>query len=724
MCGRFDPTVCRLFLQAAETGQPSPELLALLRAHSPAPLLTDLRAPTYLVQGMSDTLFGLEHADATARTLQAQGTPVAVRWIDGGHDGPSSTAEADEAALRAFLAGALASRLGIAAVPGFVYAVPVPRRQSIAPLFSMPAYPGLAQANRSTVALASGGPRALLNPPGGQPAALTTLAGATIPGGAGAAYQLASLPGQSVAFDTQQLESRRDLAGSPRVRLTVTSTGTSVTLFLSLWQVTGDAATLARKLVAPVTIPTTPGQPATVDIDLPAATWTVEAGSRLRLLVSTTDTAYAGPRAARADQISIVGAALDLPALDGTRLPGESDRDTEALGVAGALLAVLAVWGVTAYLARRRRTHLPERSDLVGVPLVVDGLVKTYADGHRAVDDVSWRADRGQVVGLLGPNGAGKTTTLRMVLGLIAADEGQSYLNGVPVQPGSRALRHIGALVEGPGFLPHLTGRQNLHAFWAATGRDPAESHLEDVLDVAALGGAIDRPVRSYSHGMKQRLGIAQAMLGLPDLLILDEPTNGLDPPQIAAMRPMLQRYAAAGRTVVVSSHLLAEVEQTCSHVVVMHAGRVVTSGTVAELVDSADTTVVWLDPQTPRDAVGALAGRLRAHSGVAGVEVVADEGEPRLVVTAGMPRADLVRLLTDEGADIVGLSSRRHLEEAFLGVIAAAGDAELGRRRSRSTAGRTPGSTAGSTPASTSGSTSGARRLGRSTVSATDCDR
>ena len=668
--------MCRLFLQAAETGQPSPELLTLLRAHSPASLLTGLKVPTYLVQGMSDTLFGLEHADATARVLQAQRTPVAVRWIDGGHDGLSTTAEADEAALKAFLFGTLNSRLGIKGVAGFVYAGPVPRRQTVAPIYSLPTYPGLAQATRASVAMTDGGPRALLNPPGGLPASLTTLAGATIPGGAGTAYQLAALPGQSAAFDTAPLDARRDIGGAPRVRLTVTSTGSSVTLFLSLWQVTGDAATLARKLVAPVTIPTTPGQPTTVTVDLPAANWTVESGSRLRLLVTTTDSAYAVPRAARLDRVAIDGATIDLPSLDGTRVSGESDLDTESLGVAAALLAALAVWGVTAFLARHRRTHLPERPDLKGVPLVVDGLVKTYADGHRAVDDVTWRAERGQVVGLLGPNGAGKTTTLRMVLGLIAADAGHAYLNGVPVQPGSRALRHVGALVEGPGFLPHLTGRQNLHAFWAATGRDPAESHLDDVLDVAALGGAIDRPVRSYSHGMKQRLGIAQAMLGLPDLLILDEPTNGLDPPQIAAMRPMLQRYAAAGRTVVVSSHLLAEVEQTCSHVVVMHAGRVVTSGTVAELVDSADTTVVWLAPATPPAAVDDVADRLRAHAGVADVEVVADEGEPRLVVTAGMPRADLVRLLTAQGADVVGLSSRRHLEEAFLGVIAAAGEA------------------------------------------------
>ena len=524
--------------------------------------------------------------------------------------------------------------------------------------------------------MTDGGPRALLNPPGGLPASLTTLAGATIPGGAGTAYQLAALPGQSAAFDTAPLDARRDIGGAPRVRLTVTSTGSSVTLFLSLWQVTGDAATLARKLVAPVTIPTTPGQPTTVTVDLPAANWTVESGSRLRLLVTTTDSAYAVPRAARLDRVAIDGATIDLPSLDGTRVSGESDLDTESLGVAAALLAALAVWGVTAFLARHRRTHLPERPDLKGVPLVVDGLVKTYADGHRAVDDVTWRAERGQVVGLLGPNGAGKTTTLRMVLGLIAADAGHAYLNGVPVQPGSRALRHVGALVEDEqvGQPEHRLSDAEALLHPVAIGahrtvnRSAQRGDVEHVIQVG-LGGvsAGGRPegVQVLSAGeVRQEPGA------------LDEPTNGLDPPQIAAMRPMLQRYAAAGRTVVVSSHLLAEVEQTCSHVVVMHAGRVVTSGTVAELVDSADTTVVWLAPATPPAAVDDVADRLRAHAGVADVEVVADEGEPRLVVTAGMPRADLVRLLTAQGADVVGLSSRRHLEEAFLGVIAAAGEA------------------------------------------------
>ncbi len=645
------------------------------------PLLSGLRVPTYLVQGMADTLFPLEHADATARALTAQGTPVAVRWIDGGHDGPSSTADLDEAATRTWLADHLPvdrpaqpGQPGLGSTPAFVLADPIPRRQSQAPLLTGPAYGAAAWSQQAPARLAFAGPdrRTVLTPPGGQPTSVTAIG---LPGQASvAAYQLAALPGQSAAFDTEVAAERIHVAGAPRIRLTVTSTGPEVTLYVSMWQVTGaGAATLPRRLVAPLRVATTPGRPTEVEVALPMATWVVEAGSRVRVLVTSTDVGYANPRAARADVLQL-GPELVLPDLPVQRLAEQASTDPETVGVLAATAAVLLlIAGVSAW-DRRRRRRLPDRPELADVPLVVDGLVKTYPDGHRAVDDVSWRAERGQVVGLLGPNGAGKTTTLRMVMGLIHPDGGAAYLRGQPVQPGSAALVHVGALIEGPGFLPHLTGRQNLHAYWAATGRPAAEAHVAEALEVAALGGAVDRPVRSYSHGMRQRLGIAQAMLGLPDLLVLDEPTNGLDPPQIAAMRPILARYAAGGRTVVVSSHLLAEVEQTCTHVVVMHAGRVVTTGTVAELVDSADTTVVELASGTSVAEVAAVAARLRAVAGVGAVEVVDDEGDPRLVVTAGMPRADVVRALTTVGADVVGVSSRKHLEEVFLGVIAAAG--------------------------------------------------
>ncbi len=679
LCGRFDPTVCRLFLASAETGIPSPQLLELLRAHSPRPLLATASAPTLLIQGMADTLFGIEQADATARALTARGVPVAVRWIDGGHDGPSTTAAADEAAQQAwldhYLGGEARPGAGPLPVPGFVYAGPVPRRATAAPLYAASAY--VTAPATTTLDFEEAPPRSVLTPPGGEPASIVSvpgLAGASVPGLPTAAatlagYPLAALPGQSAAFDSVPVPERVAVVGSPRVGLVVTSTASTATLYVSFWQVNADQPSLPRRLAAPVTVSTAPGVPTPVEVALPPATWNLEAGSRVRILVTSTDTMYAGPRQARADQVQLAAGTMTLPTSTATRITGEGDVDAEAVGVAAGTAAVLLAVAAGALLRRRRRQAAAGTED-TDVPLVVGGLVKTYADGHRAVDDVSWRAERGQVVGLLGPNGAGKTTTLRMVMGLIRPDAGSVYVLGEPVSAGSPVLARVGALVEGPGLLPHLTGRQNLRAYWAATGRPDEQAGYEYAMEVAALGGAVDRPVRSYSHGMRQRLGIAQAMLGLPEVLVLDEPTNGLDPPQIAAMRSILHRYAAAGRTVVISSHLLAEVELTCSHVVVMHAGRVITTGPVAQLLDSSDTTVLTFAPGT--DA-GAVAASLRRVTGIRQVEVSGDGVGPRLTVHADVPRPEVVRAAAATGASLDAVSSRRHLEEVFLGAIAHA---------------------------------------------------
>src|SRR5690606_24740851 len=154
-----------------------------------------------------------------------------------------------------------------------------------------------------------------------------------------------------------------------------------------------------------------------------------------------------------------------------------------------------------------------------------------------------------------------KTTVLRMLMRLVRPTAGTITAVGPPVGTGSPVLARIGAFVEGPGLLPRPPGRATLRLRRAATGRAAADAHLGEALEIAELGAALDRRVGTYSQGMRQRLAIAQAMLGLPALLVLDEPTNGLDPPQISAMREVLRRYAAQGRTVVVSSHLLAEVE-------------------------------------------------------------------------------------------------------------------------------------------------------------------
>ncbi|WP_235508800.1 alpha/beta fold hydrolase [Terrabacter sp. Root85] len=674
-CGRFDPTICRLFVQASETGTASPQLTTLLRAHSPKPTMNAVTAPTFLVQGVGDSLFGLDQADANASALAASGTPYAVRWSDGGHDAPS-THEAEEVeASYTWLdhyvrdKGARGSALPTAA---FTYGTPAGRAGQPTTLHTLTAYPGLSGAALRTRELplttTSG---ALLHPPGGQPASLIAVPGLAALGVSLSTYQIAALPGQSTALDTQPVAEAETVVGSPTMRLTVTSDAPDVTLFASVWRVTGGSVTLTNPLVAPVRLTVTPGRPTPVTISLPAATYDLPAGTRWRVLLTSTESTYSNSRTPSGIRIS-GASALTLPVATGAAVDGAvaGGVDTETLLASGALavllLAALAGW----FVRRRRRMHLPARPDLADVPLVIEGLVKTYADGHRAVDDVSWRAEKGQVVGLLGPNGAGKTTTMRMVMGLISSDAGSVHVLGEPVSAGSRVLGRVGALIEGPGFLPHLTGRQNLEAYWSATGRDPEDAHIAEALDVAALGGAVDRPVKSYSHGMKQRLGIAQAMLGLPELLILDEPTNGLDPPQIAAMRPILRRYAETGRTVVVSSHLLAEVEMTCTHVVVMHAGRVITQGPVAELVDSDDTTILDLPEHVAHDVVSAGVHALEAAGGVTEVRV---DTPTRIVVVADRGRAEVVAAAVSAGLPVVGVSSRRHLEEVFLGVISSA---------------------------------------------------
>jgi len=238
--------------------------------------------------------------------------------------------------------------------------------------------------------------------------------------------------------------------------------------------------------------------------------------------------------------------------------------------------------------------------------VAIENLVKEYGDGYRAVDRVSFRVERGQVVGLLGPNGAGKTTALRVLMGLIRPTSGTVRVFGELVEAGAPVLSRIGSFIEGPGLLPHLSGRDNLRLFWAATGRPTHDAEFDTALEIAGLGASVDRRVKTFSQGMRQRLAIAQAMLGLPELLVLDEPTNGLDPLQIAEMREVLRRYAATGRTVLVSSHLLAEVEQTCSHVVVLHNGKLVAVGSVAEIAAAGGMQLAVKDTQLAQQILAA----------------------------------------------------------------------------------------------------------------------
>jgi ABC-type multidrug transport system ATPase subunit len=211
-------------------------------------------------------------------------------------------------------------------------------------------------------------------------------------------------------------------------------------------------------------------------------------------------------------------------------------------------------------------------------------LAKRYGR-RQAVSELSFDVEAGQICALLGPNGAGKTTTMRMLVGLSSPDIGRPSILGEPVGLGASVLRRVGVLIDGPGFVPHLTGRANLKLLWSATRQVWPPPALSEALDLAGLGVTLDRKVKGYSMGMKQRLMLAQALMRKPDVLILDEPANGLDPAEVRALREHLTELARQGAAVLVSSHQLAEVQQLATHIVVMNHGRLITAGRMDELL-------------------------------------------------------------------------------------------------------------------------------------------
>jgi len=290
-------------------------------------------------------------------------------------------------------------------------------------------------------------------------------------------------------------------------------------------------------------------------------------------------------------------------------------------------------------------------------------LSKRFGAGVLAVDDLSFSVSQGQICGLLGPNGAGKTTCLRALLGLIRPSAGETRLFGEKVKPGSDQLRRLGALIETSAFVPHLSGMRNLRLWWEAGGDKWADADLEQALAIADLGTAIDRRVKTYSQGMRQRLGLARVLLGRPEVLVLDEPTNGLDPGEMREVRQLVRRVAEGGATVLFSSHVLAEVEQICTHAVVMDKGRLVAAGSVDDLIGAAGAVYLEVDD---------VATARRVLESMPAVLHVDDEAPGLAVSVDGARRSELVAALVQAGVAVETVTARRRLEEAFLGLVEA----------------------------------------------------
>jgi len=293
-------------------------------------------------------------------------------------------------------------------------------------------------------------------------------------------------------------------------------------------------------------------------------------------------------------------------------------------------------------------------------PVAARALVKKYGE-LAAVDGVDLTVDRGDVFGYLGPNGAGKTTSLRMLLGLIRPTSGEVQLFGRdPLVDGARALDGVAGFVEGPRFYPYLTGRKNLRLLADYDGRGTRD-RIEEVLEVVELRDRAKDRVGGYSHGMRQRLGIAASLLRDPRLLLLDEPTTGLDPAGMRDMRDLVRRLAANGITILLSSHILAEVEELCNRVAIIRSGRIIYEGLLAELLESAGGGYALRTTDPPRALTVLL-----AH-GVDGAHLV--DGEVRFQAEPAVVEAASVAL----GRAGIGISAlvpqTATLEELFLGM-------------------------------------------------------
>ncbi len=305
-----------------------------------------------------------------------------------------------------------------------------------------------------------------------------------------------------------------------------------------------------------------------------------------------------------------------------------------------------------------------------GMAIVTHGLTKRYGP-RLAVDGLDLVVPHRKVYGFLGPNGSGKTTTLRMLVGLIRPTAGSIEVLGEPYSWRDRQrLARTGALIETPAFYPYLSGRDNLRVF-GATGPAASHSRPDEVLEAVGLTDRAKDKVRTYSLGMRQRLGIALALLSDPDLLLLDEPANGLDPAGIVAMRELLRYLTSQGKTVLVSSHILPEVQQLADVVGIIDRGRLVRQGRLDELLTSGAQVRVRV---APHEVAGALA-TLAPMGAPSEPELVAGAPTGRLVVRVPVERAaEVNRLLAERGIYASGIEGTTDLESVFLSLTVGTG--------------------------------------------------
>ncbi|MCY3693993.1 MAG: ABC transporter ATP-binding protein [Chloroflexi bacterium] len=289
-----------------------------------------------------------------------------------------------------------------------------------------------------------------------------------------------------------------------------------------------------------------------------------------------------------------------------------------------------------------------------------DGLTKRYGE-ILAVDGLSMEVPRGRIFGLLGPNGSGKTTTMGMLLGLVKPTAGSFTLFGSN-SPHVESLRRLGAIVETPAFYPYLSGRDNL-AYFQGIGCRSDATELDDLLEKVGLSDRADSRYRTYSLGMKQRLGLAYALLGDPELLFLDEPTNGMDPAGMAEVRDLIRSLGTGGRTVLLSSHLLHEVEQVCDSVAILSKGRLIAQGDVDDLVRPGGDERVRLRTTDNARAIEVLEGL----DWVASVEV---DGDSLLVAAASERSPEISTALGQAEVYVTEMAAEEtSLEQYFLDV-------------------------------------------------------